>query len=143
MEEPAKIKKPGCTEAIPAFVEFVTAFAQGTCLDEERIDLIGQAVRQTAENIVRWSYSTGEPGDIEISCTTDDNGNLWVTTVDWGAPFNMLLADAFPDTWDSDGGKEKPPVKIIKKAFNNLEYKRDLDRNILVFIFMLPLTPGI
>jgi anti-sigma regulatory factor (Ser/Thr protein kinase) len=142
MDQESVIKESGRSESIPALVEFVTAFARSTGLEKEKVSLVGQAIRQTAENIIRWSYGSGAPGDIQMSCRADDNGNLWVTIEDWGTPFNMLLADAFPETWDSDREKERPQVKIIKRAFNNLEYKRDLERNILVFIVMRPLTQG-
>lgn len=134
MDMVSKTTQPANLEGVRALVEFVSAYAKEMDFEVDRITNIRIAIEEVARNIIQWSYCE-EPGEIEISCNADDNGNLFVTIVDWGKPFNMLLADVFPDVWDPDNKvKDRPSMKSIKKAFNNLEYKRGEKQNILVFI---------
>jgi anti-sigma regulatory factor (Ser/Thr protein kinase) len=116
--------------------EFVSKYAKEVQFSPEEVTAVGIAMEEVVGNIIHWAYGSGESGEIAVSCSADDNGNLYVTVEDWGKPFNMPLADVFPDVWDPDGSQERPSMKRIKKAFKNVEYKRDQSKNILVLIAM-------
>jgi hypothetical protein len=48
----------------------------------------------------------------------------------------MLIASTFPEAGDFTKSGQIPSTKIMKKAIGNIEYRRDVDRNILIFTVM-------
>ncbi len=140
MDVMGKVTEPIKGETAKKLGQFVSGYAEEVHFKPEEVTAIGLAMEEAVGNIIRWAYGGGDSGEIAVSCSVDDNGNIFVTIEDWGEPFNMPLADAFPDVWDPDKSQERPSMKLIKKAFKNVEYKRDQARNILVLIAMQGLT---
>lgn len=139
--EVTKITEPSSDEGISALVRFVADYSREMVFTEHEVRGITLAMKEVCGNIAHWAYEDNGTGEIECSLSADENGNLFVTIEDRGQPFNMVLADAFPDVWDADKETVRPSMRLTKKAFKNVEYKRDANRNILVLVAMRALTP--
>ncbi len=129
---PDAISRPASEASIPDLVSFIRKMAAGCGYSDDTIEGLGNATREAAFNIIRFACRDRQ-AEIEISCLIHDNGALYITITDTGAPFNMLLAGTFPETNDFFGPGDKPSTKIMKKAARNIEYKRSGDRNMLIF----------
>jgi len=128
---PDMIKRPAEPSSVPDLAEFVRGMARECGYSDKMIKDLGLATEEAAGNIIRFACCEKE-GEIEIACTIHDNGALYITITDTGAPFNMLLAGTFPEADDFFKPGEKPSTKIMKRAARNIEYKRNADKNILI-----------
>lgn len=126
------ITRPAREDCVADLVGFVRNMATECGYREDTIRDLGLATEEAAGNIIRFACR-GREAEIGISCVIHDTGALYITITDTGAPFNMLLAGTFPETDDFFKPGEKPSTKIMKKAARNIEYKRNADRNILIF----------
>ncbi|HOC45379.1 MAG: ATP-binding protein [Syntrophorhabdaceae bacterium] len=126
------ITRPASEESIPDLVDFVRRTATGCGYQDDTIEDLGRATEEAALNIIRFACR-GMQAEIGVMCLVHENGALYITITDTGAPFNMLLAGTFPETDDFFGPGQKPSTKIMKKAARNIEYKRNADKNILIF----------
>ena len=131
-ELPNEATKPAVADAIPALVTFVSTHAWEAGFEDERIREIGGAVEEALQNIVRFACADGT-GQIRIACDVHDSGALIITIIDTGKPFNMLLVGTFPETEDFFEPGKKPSTRVMKKVVKNIEYRRGLDLNTLVF----------
>ena len=131
--KPDVITRPASEASIPDLVDFVRNMALECGYRDETIDDLGRAIEETALNIIRFACR-GRQAEINIICVIHESGALYITITDTGAPFNMLLAGTFPETDDFFGPGEKPSTKIMKRAARNIEYKRNADKNMLIFI---------
>jgi anti-sigma regulatory factor (Ser/Thr protein kinase) len=132
-ELPDEITQPARIDSIPVLVEFASAHARETGFHDKIVSDIGDAVEEALHNITRFACCEGI-GDITISCSIHDNSALFINIIDTGTPFNMLLASTFPEAEDFLEPGQKPSTKLMKRAIKNIEYKRDANRNILIFI---------
>jgi anti-sigma regulatory factor (Ser/Thr protein kinase) len=126
------ITRPAEEASIPDLAAFVRTMATECGYRDDTIENLGRATEEAALNIIRFACRDREV-EISIAGLIHDNGALYITITDTGAPFNMLLAGTFPETDDFFGGGQKPSTKIMKKAARNIEYKRNADKNILIF----------
>jgi anti-sigma regulatory factor (Ser/Thr protein kinase) len=126
------ITRPAEEASIPDLAAFVRTMATECGYRDDTIENLGRATEEAALNIIRFACRDRE-AEISIAGLIHDNGALYITITDTGAPFNMLLAGTFPETDDFFGGGHKPSTKIMKKAARNIEYKRNADKNILIF----------
>lgn len=126
------IRRPAETSFMPELIDFVRGMGRECGYSDSTIKDLGLATEEAVSNIIRFACRE-KAGEIEISCTIHDNGALYITFMDTGAPFNMLLAGTFPEADDFFGPGEKPSTKIMKRAARNIEYKRNSDKNILIF----------
>ena len=129
---PDGISRPAIEASIPDLAGFVRNIATECGYRDETIADLGRATEEAALNIIRFACRDRE-AEISISCVIHENGALYITITDTGAPFNMLLAGTFPETDDFFGPGQKPSTKIMKRAARNIEYKRNADRNMLIF----------
>jgi anti-sigma regulatory factor (Ser/Thr protein kinase) len=132
-ETPEEIKRPGRTEAIEPLVSFVSTHAREMAFDEAKVREIGDALRETLENIVQFACSDGRR-EITVTCTEHEMGALVMEIRDSGAPFNMLAATSFPETADFLNPGQTMSTRKMKRTFKNIEYRRDAERreNILL-----------
>ena len=130
-----EIKAQVSTEAVPLFLDFVSRHAWEAGFDDEKISQISLAVEEALGNIMNFACTDGA-GEITISCNTHESGALIINITDTGVPFNMLIASTFPEAGDFTKSGQIPSTKIMKKAIGNIEYRRDVDRNILIFTVM-------
>ncbi len=130
-----EITLPARTESIPALVEFLSNEAWEGGFTDQKIHDVGLGVTEVLENIIRFACTEGTE-QITIKCKFHDAPALIVDVIDSGKQFNMLVADAFPETQDFNGEGKVPSLKKLKKAIKNIEYRRDgeLGKNILTFI---------
>lgn len=129
---PDSISRPATEASIPDLAGFVRSVAGECGYRDETITDLGCATEEAALNIIHFACR-GREAEINITCVIHESGALYITITDTGAPFNMLLAGTFPEADDFFGPGQKPSTKIMKKAARNLEYKRNADKNILVF----------
>ena len=136
---PDEMTQPARAGAIIPLVEFVSRHAWEAGFAVERIQEIGRAVEEALRNIVRFACPD-ETEEIRISCEVHESGTFLITIVDTGRPFNMLLADTFPETADFYEPGKLPSTQTIKKVVKNIEYRRGTDRNTLVFTIFPDMT---
>lgn len=129
---PDAIVRPAREDSIADLVEFVRNMAMECGYRDDTVENLGRATEEVAVNIIRFACRDRQ-AEIGISCAIHDNGALYITFTDTGAPFNMLLAGTFPEADDFFDTADKPSTKIMKKAARNIEYKRNADTNILIF----------
>ncbi len=126
------ITRPAEEASIPDLATFVRTMATECGYRDDTIENLGRATEEAALNIIRFACR-GREAEISIAGLIHDNGALYITITDTGEPFNMLLAGTFPETDDFFGPGQKPSTKIMKQAARNIEYKRNADKNILIF----------
>jgi anti-sigma regulatory factor (Ser/Thr protein kinase) len=126
------ITRPAEEASIPDLAAFVRKMATECGYRDETIEGLGRATEEAALNIVHFACRDRQ-AEISVACLINDNGALYITITDNGEPFNMLLAGTFPEADDFLRSGEKPSTKIMKKAARNIEYKRNADKNILIF----------
>lgn len=133
MEILAEIKKPAIVDSMPSLMDFVKDQILNMQLTDERKQDICRAVEEALINILYYGSSL-ENTEINITFKLDNFGRFMIVITDYGAPFNMLIKDAFSDE-EVLSKKDIPPfsTKVIKKAIKDLEYKRIENMNILTF----------
>ncbi len=132
---PDMISADARTESVQSLVEFVARHAWEAGFADDKIKQINLAVEEALNNIIEFACHDGG-GDITISCSVHDSGSLIVTIVDTGKPFNMLIASSFPEAVDFTESSRMPSTKIMKRYVGNIEYRRDVNRNILILTIM-------
>ena len=121
--------------SVQKFVEFVSGLARGQRYGEERISEIAKASTEALENIVGHAFR-GAGGDIQITCTLDRAERIVLKIVDWGQPFNMLLAgDPMLKEEYAEQGVPQPSARFIKKLTDTVEYQRLENMNYLLLTF--------
>jgi len=132
---PDEITAPAHQDSIPRLLDFVSAHARDMAFDGKRIEQIGLALKETLDNIVRFSCPTGRE-EIRITCGAHEMGALLVNIIDTGVPFNMLVLSAFPEIAGDSTPQEVPPTGMMKKVVKDIEYRRDGDNrtNILAWV---------
>lgn len=131
-QAPDVITRPAEEESIPDLVRFVRNIAIEFAYQDSTIEDLGRATEEAVLNIIRFACRDRQ-AKISIACALRETGALYITITDTGAPFNMLLAGTFPETDDFFCSGQKPSTKIMKRAARNIEYKRNADKNILIF----------
>lgn len=132
-EIPEEIRVAAQANSVPALVEFVSAHAWECGFQDEAIAKIVIALEEALNNIIDFACCK-EKGEIGISCGIHNSGALMITIADTGIPFNMLLASTFPEAHDFTELDRKPSTKMMKKIIKNVEYRREAERNVLIFI---------
>ena len=132
---PNEIKEHAGAEAVPLLLDFVSRHAWEAGFDEEKIKQISLAVEEVLGNILQFACCEGE-NDITINFSVHDSGACIISIIDTGKPFNMLIASSFPEAGDFAEQGKIPSTKIVKKFIGNIEYRRDVNRNILILTVM-------
>ena len=133
----SQIKRPARADAIPVLKEFVVAHAREVGYEERKVVEIGAALIETVDNILRFACADGTR-EISVNCSEHEMGMLVISIRDTGSPFNMLVASSFPSTADFvEPGQRLSTVKM-KKAFKNIEYRRDGDEGINILDCVVP-----
>ena len=134
-EVPNEITEVARVDSIPVFLEFVSKHVWEAGFDNERTRLINLAVEEALQNIIRFACLDGK-SSITIACSVHESGALMINISDTGIPFNMLISSSFPEAEDFVEPGQIPSTKIMKKVIGNIEYKRGVNRNILIFTIM-------
>lgn len=86
MKQIAKLRFKAVLENVSAAIDCVTKSAQEAGFDEAVLYQLQLAVDEACANVVHHAYKGMEPGDIEVSCSFDDQ-RLVIRVRDWGRSF--------------------------------------------------------
>ena len=127
-----EIVRPAKAETMSELVEFVSDHIAEYGFPEDRIEEICKAAEEALRNIIDFAPA-GENVEIRIKFGVHNGGGLFITIIDTGKPFNVLLASILPEMEGLDSSGRKPSTTIMKKVVRNIEYKRGENCNILIF----------
>ena len=132
----SQIKLPAVIDNLAKFIGSVSLCAGEQGFSNERISQIHLAMEEILMNVINYSYQEQDkPGDAEVTCSLDDDNRLVIEDVDTGVPFDLLSAEDPDITLEIDernvGGLG---IFIVKKLMNNVEYRREDNKNILTII---------
>jgi anti-sigma regulatory factor (Ser/Thr protein kinase) len=136
-----EFKQPASLDSIDKFIDFVSHRAKQLGYSEERIGEMELAFTEVITNIVTYAFREVS-GDIEISYTIDRVDRMVFKIIDWGAPFNMLLAsDPLLKEEFMEQGIPQPSTRQIKRLTDTVEYQRLENMNYLLATFS-PVVKG-
>lgn len=110
------------------FLDFVCAHAWDVGFEEKRIEDIRVALGEVLKSIRIKSYE-GREGEVRVECNNLDGNILTITVIDYGRPFNLLISDISFDEED----RMDISARKVKKLIKNVEYRRDRERNLIIF----------
>ena len=124
------LKMSAKMENLGRLIESVSGCAKAQGFDQERISKIELAAEEALVNIIHYAYPE-RPGDVEMICQVD-RGRFIIEIIDSGIPFDVT---AMPDPDVTAGIQEREPgglgIFLMKKAMDEVRYRRENDRNIL------------
>ncbi len=126
-------KLPATIEHLKKLVEFISGCAREKGFTDKRIREIELATEEALVNIFSYAYPE-KAGNVEVTCDLDVNDRLKVEILDSGVLFNPLsLSD--PDLTTDVANRKIGGlgVFLIRKIVDDIQYRRDDDRNILTF----------
>jgi len=121
-------------ENLRSFVRFVSDCAQSRGFSEKRTREIEIAVEEALVNIFHYAYPQRQ-GDVTITCKMGENQTLVIEIEDTGIFFDLTSIPE-PDLC-SDVQHRKIGglgIFLIRKMVNELHYRRESGRNILIMI---------
>jgi serine/threonine-protein kinase RsbW len=130
----SKLKLPAKLSNLRKFVELVSRCAEDLGLESGKITDIGVATEEALVNICNYAYE-GETGEVQVSCILDDENHFIIDIEDRGIPFDVKLLDEpnlTPDINKREVGGLG--VFIIKELMDEVQYRREDDKNILRLI---------
>jgi anti-sigma regulatory factor (Ser/Thr protein kinase) len=141
MEMLDDLKEQASLDSISKFIDFISHRAKQLGYSEERINEMERAFTEVFTNIVTYAFREVS-GDIEISYSIDRADRMVFKIIDWGAPFNMLLASG-PLLKEEflEQGIPQPSTRLIKKLTDTVEYQRLENMNYLLATFS-PVVKG-
>jgi serine/threonine-protein kinase RsbW len=86
MKQIAKLKFKAVLENVSAAIDCVTKSAREAGFDEGVLYQLQLAVDEACANVVQHAYEGMEAGDVEVSCSFDDE-YLVIRVRDWGRSF--------------------------------------------------------
>ncbi len=130
-----KKKRPASIEYLEELIAFVSACAKKQGFSAKRIKDIELVAEESLINIINYAYSVGT-GEMEVTCSNEDDSGFIIEVADEGAHFNILLhpapnltADLQDRTVGGLGGV------LIRKYVDDAGYSRAGNRNILRLVF--------
>jgi len=130
----SELTLPAKLSNLRELVELVSKCAADLGLNSEKITDIGVATEEVLVNICNYAYQ-GEAGEVKVSCMVDDESRFIIEIEDRGIPFDINMLDDPNLTIDLNerevGGLG---VYIIKELMDEVQYRREDDRNILKLI---------
>ena len=135
MEMLDSIKERVTGESIDRLVAFALHHAKQLGYNDNRLKEIEEAFTEVLTNITTYAFGSME-GEIELAYTLDRADRVKFRVIDWGTPFNMLLASdpLFRDEF-AEKGLPQPSTKLIKRFTDTVEYQRVENMNYLFATF--------
>ncbi len=87
VREERHLTVPGRFESLARISEFVTAAAHSAGLDADDVFHVEMAVDEACSNVIEHAYEDRR-GEIELTCSTVEPGNLEIVILDHGRPFD-------------------------------------------------------
>jgi anti-sigma regulatory factor (Ser/Thr protein kinase) len=123
-------------ENLPGFLTFVSTRAQQLGLTEKRLLEVELVLEEVLVNIIKYAYSSGPSGWIDLNLSYKPSGSLQLEIRDQGEPFN-LLERADPDL--ETRLMERPVgglgIFFIKQLTDTISWRRENDENCLIITF--------
>jgi len=131
------IRLPAHVESMAAARSFLRKKMRGWNLESGLADRVELALEEALVNISRYAYPD-RPGDLEVHCRRDDEGQLQLEIHDWGIPFNPLQRDR-PDSSQDFALRRVGGwgVELIRRMVDDLKYSYFEGKNILSLTFRL------
>jgi serine/threonine-protein kinase RsbW len=109
---------------------FVSEYARSRHFSAARVSEIELALEEAFANICNYAYA-GQPGEIEVNCSTEDGGMV-IEIIDSGAAFDITAVDD-PDITADVSEREIGGLGIflMKELMDNVVYRREGGKNIL------------
>jgi serine/threonine-protein kinase RsbW len=85
---------PGRFESLAQIAEFVGETVRAADWNDDEVYHVQMAVDEACSNVMEHAYSPGWPGDIDLTCCIQDEGDLIISIRDSGQPFDP---SAVPD----------------------------------------------
>ena len=136
MAIPSTITLPGTLDSLYPFMDFVTSCAREQGFTGEKISEIELALEEVLVNIIKHAYKEcGIDGEIEITCTIDDDRSLVIEIADSGTPFD-IFSSREPDISLDISERQIGGLGIffVKKLMDEVRYRREDDQNKLTLV---------
>ena len=134
MRHLSKLKLPAKLSNLRKFIDLVSKCADDLGLNSEKVTDIGVATEEVLVNICNYAYQDNI-GEVKVTCMVDDENRFIIEIEDRGIPFDVRLLEDPDLTPDIDqrqvGGLG---VFIIKELMDDVQYRREGDKNILTLI---------
>lgn len=116
---------------MPELTAELSECARSAGFSEHKIGALELAVEEAVVNIIKYSYKEAG-GTVTVICSADSAESIRIDIIDDGPPFNPLTKDV-PDT--TSGIEDRAigglGIFFIKKMTDNVNYRRERNRNIL------------
>ncbi|MCG6916925.1 MAG: ATP-binding protein [Deltaproteobacteria bacterium] len=134
MRQLSKLKLPAKLSNLRKFIDLVSKCAEDQGMNSEKVTDIGVATEEALVNICNYAYQ-GKIGEVKVTCMVDDENRFIIEIEDRGIPFDAKLLEDPNLTPDIDqrqvGGLG---VFIIKELMDDVQYRREEDKNILILV---------
>ncbi|UCE82696.1 MAG: ATP-binding protein [Deltaproteobacteria bacterium] len=130
----SELKLPAEISNLRDFINLVSKCAEEQGVSPGRITEIGVATEEALVNICMYAYQ-GATGDVKVSCMLDDENRFVIEIEDTGMAFD-LLGVGDPNLTDDIAEREVGGlgVFIIKELMNEVQYRREDNKNILKLV---------
>ena len=125
---------PANLDQLSELIRFLSEFAKSNGFSEERLSKIHLVAEEALVNIFKYAYPKTE-GRVQVSVDMDDRGRCVIEFSDTGPPFDPLSAHE-PDLTLEVAERNIGGLGIlfIRKMSDDVQYRRQGDRNILTLI---------
>ena len=129
------LRLPATMENLPNLMRFVTDLLTKNGFPEQRALEIEMAAEEVLVNIIRYAYSEGSPGEVELRGRAVSEDEFMLEFEDGGVPFDPTSIPP-PDVNLSLSRREPGGLGffLVRKMVNEVRYRRENNRNILTFL---------
>lgn len=129
------LRLPATMENLSNLMRFVTDLLTKNGFPEQRALEIEMAAEEVLVNIIRYAYSEGSPGDVELRGRAVSEDEFMLEFEDGGVPFDPTSIPP-PDVNLSLSRREPGGLGffLVRKMVNEVRYRRERNRNILTFL---------
>jgi anti-sigma regulatory factor (Ser/Thr protein kinase) len=126
---------PASLEKLYEMLQFVKDAAHASGFDDDQVSKIELALEEALVNIISYGFPN-RLGNLEIECINNRAGEMEITLIDHGVPYNPLstpiVANPYaPVEAQTEGGYG---ILLIKKLMDQVKYRRENGRNVLTLI---------
>lgn len=129
------VRLPATMAHLSKLIQFVADRLTKNGFSEQRALEIELAAEEALVNIIRYAYSEGSPGDVEIRGRALSDDEFMLEFEDRGLPFDPTSLPP-PDVSLPLSRREAGGLGffLARKMVDEVRYRRDRDRNILTFL---------
>ena len=129
------LRLPATMENLSDLMRFVTDLLTKNGFPEQRALEIEIAAEEVLVNIIRYAYSEGSPGDVELRGRVVSEDEFMLEFEDGGVPFDPTSIPP-PEVNLSLSRREPGGLGffLVRKMVNEVRYRRERNRNILTFL---------